>query len=507
VKDVSLKGDDMIVFACGISHESHGFSSRLTHLDDFQGAEPGSIESDPDLARTRSTEGGILCAAAERNWDLRFPFSARATPSGPLTTRTFETLTERLITELEKQGRVDGILLALHGAMAAENYPDCEGEILERVRGIVGFDVPIALPLDLHANFTDRMARLATITTSYRTTPHVDQWETSHRAACMLDDAMRGKTRPRVYVARLPMLAGMDMGRTLDPDGPMSCLQRAAREIEREDPGVLDIALNAGYYYGDVFEAGPSVTVTGDGEDSRYADIAKKLMRAAWETRSYVSVKHVSVSEAIDRTRAVPLGKGPIILADYTDGPMGGAHGDGTRLLSALLAENAPGTVVGPIYDPVAAESATAAGINASVSLPVGGIGDQEYGGPPVTVSGVVMSTSDGDYVRKGAYETGSVGHCGKGVRIQSGNVSVIVVSKRVQPEDREQYRIFGIDPESVNILACKGINHFRADFEPIARELVFVDTGGLVSVDFTRFPFKHVRRPIWPLDRDVTLP
>jgi microcystin degradation protein MlrC len=497
----------MIVFACGFSHESHGFSSRLTHLNDFADAEPGSIENDPDLGTTRSVEGGILCAARELNWDLRFPFSARATPAGPLTTEAFETLTERLLTELKKQGRVDGILLTLHGAMAAENCPDCEGEILERVRGIVGFDVPIGLPLDPHTNFTDRMARLATISTSHRTTPHVDQWETAYRAACMLDDAMRGKTRPRVFVSRLPMLAGMDMGRTLDPDGPMSRLQKSAREIEREDPGVLDIALNAGYYYGDVFEAGPSVTVTGNGEDSRYADIAGKLMLAAWETRGYVSIKHVSVDEAIARTRTAHAGKGPIILADYTDGPMGGAHGDGTRLLIALLAENAPGTVVGPIYDPVAAASAVAAGVNASVSLPIGGIGDQEYGGPPVTVSGVVASTSDGVYVRKGPYATGSVGHCGTSARIQSGNVSVIVVSERVQPEDREQYRIFGIDPESVNILACKGINHFRADFEPIAREVIFVDTGGLVSVDFTRFPFKHVRRPIWPLDPDVTLP
>ena len=115
----------MIVFACGISHESHSFSSRLTYLSDFEGAVPGSIDINPVLATTRSTEDGIICAAAERNWDLHFSFSASATPSGPLTTATFETLADSLITELKKQGKVDGILLALHGAIIAESCPDC----------------------------------------------------------------------------------------------------------------------------------------------------------------------------------------------------------------------------------------------------------------------------------------------------------------------------------------------------------------------------------------------
>lgn len=494
------------VFACGIQHESHSFSKRFTQLSDFLNADVGAIDGAPELRNTRSTEGGILCAAEERNWDLRFPFSAHATPSGPLTRETFETLADRLISELRKVESVDGVLLALHGSMFAEHCPDCEGELLERVRGVVGIKVPIAITLDLHVNFSDRMARLANIATSFRTTPHTDQWETSHRAACLLDDAMHGRTHPRIYISRLPMLAGMDMGRTIDPEGPMNRLLSMARKSEAENPGVLDISLNAGFYYGDIPEAGPSVIVIADGESASYQEISKTLMLAAWESRNYVSLKHFSVEDAINRALAVPPGKGPVMLVDYTDGPAGGAYADGTRLLAALLAKNPENTVVGPIFDPEAVDAAARAGEGARVRLMVGGKTDQTYSGPPIEVVGDVVRLSDGDYIRKGPFSTGTVGHFGKSVLIQCDNVSVILVSRRQQPEDREQYRIFGINPEDVNILACKGINHFRADFEPISRELIFVDTGGLVSVDFTRFPFKNVRRPIWPLDPDVTL-
>jgi microcystin degradation protein MlrC len=497
----------MIVFAGGISHESHSFSNRLTQLQDFAGAESGAIAAQPHLIETRSREGGVLRAASELGWELVFPFFAEATPSGPLTVSTFETLTDRLICALAALEQVDGVLLLLHGAMFAENFGDTEGEILARVRTVVGSMVPIAVALDPHANVTDRMAATADILTSYRTTPHTDMWETSYRAARLLDDAVAGRTRPKVRVARLPMLAGMDMGRTIDPNGPMCQLLSMAREIERDDPDVLDISLNAGFYYGDLLEAGPSVTVTGNGGGQKFAAIAARLMREAWKTRDFVSIRHVKVKEAVAYAAAAARGHGPLILVDYTDGPFGGGHGDGTELLGALLEENIEGTVVGPIFDPSAARASMEAAVGAVVSLSVGGHTDPAYGGGPIELTGKVLSISDGVYIRKGPFSTGTIGHLGPSALVQVGNVAVVLVSHRVQPEDREQYRLFGINPEETNILACKGINHFRADFEPISRELVFVDSGGLVSVDITQFPFRNVRRPIWPLDPNVELP
>jgi len=202
----------MIVYACGFSHESHSFSKRLTTIEDFAGAVSGSIDAQPDLIASRSIEGGILSAARDFGWTLTFPFFAQAIPSGPVTTEAFDIIAGRLIDGLKRLGKVDGVLLPLHGSMFVVGYPDSEGEIIARVRDVVGPEVPIAVLLDLHANASDRMTALADIATSYRTTPHTDHWETAHRAAALLDRAMRGEIRPCATVARLPMMAGLDMG-------------------------------------------------------------------------------------------------------------------------------------------------------------------------------------------------------------------------------------------------------------------------------------------------------
>ena len=489
------------VYSAGISHESHSFSNRYAEMADYEGAEIGWVQADPGLAASRAIEAGILVAAREMDWELVFPFSAAATPSGPLTASTFETLVSSLINELEAAMPVDGILLPLHGAMMAQNFPDTEGEILRRVRDLVGPHVPVAIALDAHANFTRQMAQLANISTCYRTTPHVDQWDTSYRAAHLLDRTMRGEIKPKIYTARLPMLVGLDMGRTIDPKGPMRQMLDLARQMERQDPEILDISVHAGYSYGDVYEAGPSVTVVSNGANGRFQQAANQLMRKAWDSRNYDSVRFLSVEQAVARAKEPPAGNGPLILADFTDGTFGGGHGDGTHLLTALLDANIERSVVGPIYDPQAVERLSRFPVGTEVRDHVGGFTDETYSGKPAQVSGELLCVGDGKYMRKGAYATGTVGHLGKGVVVRCGNVRVLIVSLRQQPEDREQYRIFGIDPESVNILVCKGINHFRADFGPIAREIVFVDTGGLVNPDVRGFPYQRVRRPVWPLD------
>lgn len=496
----------MIVYACGFSHESHSFSTRLTGIEDFAGATPGSIDADADLIESRSIEGGILSAARDFDWELSFPFFAHAIPSGPVTTEAFSIIADRLIAGLKELGKVDGVILPLHGSMFVVDYPDSEGEIVQRVRALVGPEVPIAVLLDLHANVSDRMVAHANIVTSYRTTPHTDHWETAHRAATLLDRTMRGEIRPHAAVARLPMMAGLDMGRTIDPEGPMCRLLEVARGIERDDPRILDISLNAGFYYGDVEEAGPSVIVVGDGADAGQDTVAQRLIREAWPTRDFVSITHLPVAEAVAKAVGAPAGVGPVILADYTDGMMGGGYGDGTALLAELLRIDPAGTVVGPIFDPVSVGVARDAGVGATVALTIGGRQDPTYGGGPISVAAEIVRLSNGIYRRKGAYATGTIGHMGDCALVRVGQVSILLVSLLCQPEDREQYRIVGVDPERTTIMAMKGINHFRADFEAIAREIVFVDSGGLVSVDFTRFPFRNVRRPIWPLDADVAI-
>ena len=191
-----------------------------------------------------------------------------------------------------------------------------------------------------------------------------------------------------------------------------------------------------------------------------------------------------------------------MLFRSYTDNPGGGAHGDGTSFLKALLESKVEDAVVGHIADPESAKIGIDAGIGATVTLNLGGKTDPRFGGTPLKVTGKVEAIADGVYTRKGKYATGTVGTIGPSFLLNLGHVRVIVSSIKSQIDDREQFRMFGIEPEKVNVLLCKASNHFRADFEPMARKLIYIDSGGIVSRNFAQFPYKKVRRPIWPLDK-----
>lgn len=489
------------VIAGRICHESHSFSVLPTTLADFAQME---LLFGDDIRRlrtgTRSEMGGFIDGAQAYGWDVAWTVSANTAPSGPLTRTTYEALLEPILRAIRGGPPPEAVVLSLHGSMYVEGLPDPEGDLLRRVRAAAGAKTVVAAALDLHANVTDEMVEQADLITSYRTTPHVDQYETGRRLCDLVERTLRGQLRPRMAVARRPMLLGMDLGRTLG-DGPMVRLLGQARGLEAGDRRIADISLHPGFPYGDVREGGPSVLVIADGDASLARAAAEQLMDQAQASRDQSTVHLVPVAEAVERARQPARSAGPIILAEYTDGPGGGAYGDATLVLAALLEADLPGTVVGALYDPQTARECIALGVGRQGTFRVGGKTDARYGGGPVEVTGQVSAVSDGLYTRKGPFETGTRASLGPCACIDVGNVRIIVASYRVQAEDREQYRILGIQPESVNVLALKGINHFRADFEAVAREIVFVEAGGIAASDPSIFPWQHLRRPIWPLD------
>lgn len=501
MKPSSSGGRSPRVVVAHLSHESHSFSRLVTTLADF--AREELMFGDAIVAHaagTRTELGAIVAAAADNGWQLVPTVAACAATSGPVTRSAYEALIEPLFTALDHHPDAEAVLLVLHGAMFVQGEPDPEGDLLERVRHRIGWRTVIAATLDLHANVTDRMVRYADILTSYRTTPHVDQYETGARACQLLQRTLRGEIQPRVHVARRPMLAGMDLGRTLG-DTPMTRLHARARAFEDRVPEVLDISLLAGYYMGDVYEAGPSVVVVGHGDARPCEQVAAELIDDAWSWRERKTVQLQSIDSAIAACREPANRPGPMILADYTDGPGGGGYGDATRLLRALLEARIPGTLVGLIYDPESAQQAIAAGVGQERAFRIGGKTDAQFGGGPVDVVALVLAVSDGHYVRTGPFRTGTTASIGASALLECGEVRIIVASGRMQAEERGQYRVLGVDVEQVNVLALKGINHFRADLEPISRGIVFVESGGLHATDLRTLPFRNVRRPIWPLD------
>lgn len=502
-----MSGDDGTrkVIVARMSHESHAFSRLVTTLADFARAELDFGVRMLQVAEgTRSEVRGFADSARAFGWQLVPTVAAFAPTGGPVSRAAFDALVEPVLDAADAHADADAVVLSLHGAMYVEGLPDPEGELLQRLRRKLGNRVVLAASLDLHANVTDLMVAQADILTSYRTTPHVDQLETGLRLCGLVERTLRGDVRPRMHVARRAMLAGMDLGRTIG-DTPMTRLQARARDHESELVGVLDISLVAGYYMGDVREAGPCVLVVADEGASDAAHtaqgVAQELIDDAWRWRAETTVRLVPIADAIARCREPAQRPGPLILADYTDGPGGGGYGDATALLQALLQAGIPGTVVGPMYDPQTVRQAATAGIGAEREFDVGGKTDPAFGGGPVRVRARVMALSDGRYVRTGPFRTGTVAHLGPCALLACGDVRILVASTRMQAEERGQYRTLGVDIEQANVVALKGINHFRADIEPIARDIVFVEAGGIHASDLRTLPFRNVRRPIWPLE------
>lgn len=397
---------------------------------------------------------------------------------------------------------LDGVLLALHGAMAAEGDDDADGTILAMVREIAGPDVRVAVTFDLHANVSDRTASLADIIVSYRTNPHTDHYPTAVTAADLLARAMAGEIAPRTVVARAPTLVAFDRGRTHTGHGPMIDALAEARRLEREEPGVLSVSLNSGFSHADVWQAGPSVTVTGEGEVAALQAVADRLMAEGFRRRAEETVSLATVEEAVAALRGGRPGT-PVIVADYTDAPGGGAYGDATVLLRAMIGAGLRDAAFGAIWDPKTAAQAQAAGVGARIAVRLGGWIDPVFSDTPIEADAEVVRLSDGRYVHEGPYAPGTVGSFGASAVLRIGGIDVIVSTENKNILDQQQFKIYGIDPAGCAAVGLKCMHGFRAAFEPVAAQVVSCDAGGLTTYDYSRLPFVKLRRPVWPLDAD----
>ena len=255
--------------------------------------------------------------ADKHGWSIRLPIYANATPSGRVTKDMHDHFTQVVIDSLKADGPFDGIYLSLHGAMACEHDEDGEGRLLQSVRDLVGPDMPIAVTLDLHANTTDRMGDLSDILISYRTYPHIDQYEVATQACDLLDRTMKGEIHPKVHVRRREMLDGADHGRTTGP-GPMVDALKTLDKLIAETPGVYAGSINAGFPWVDIHDVGPTCVVTGEGDDPAHAKIAETVMEQIWQDRNKLSIELVKIPEAIKRVQT-SLAQGvsaPIVLAE-----------------------------------------------------------------------------------------------------------------------------------------------------------------------------------------------
>ena len=481
-----------------IAHETNTFSVVPTTLELFRRRTFLTANEIPAARRGTHSEFGATFEAADKfGWTLIHPIAASANPSGTVTKEAFETLTGLLLAGAD--GGIDGALLHLHGAMVAEGYEDGEGEILRRLRAKVGPDVPIVVTLDLHGNITELMAECANALIAVRTYPHIDHYERAWQGAELLQRAMLGEIRPRTVIAKRPMLRGLNGGRT--QVGPMRDLIDRGEALEASGKALV-VSVCSGFTAADIADIGPSVTVTVDGDLAPARAIAGEFMDYAWQTRDYISVRNRPLEDAVRYAKA---GEGqhdkPLVLADVTDNPGSGHYGDSTDLLRAMIAADLQNTAFYAIFDPQAARDAQAIGVGNSGSITLGGKHDPRAGGGPLTVTAEVVTLSDGKFQTFGPMGGGVWRDYGLSALLRVGGIEIAVITNNGQAVDTAQLTSLGCDPTRKNTVAVKSNHHFRAAFEPLAREVVTVDGGGLGSMILRTMPYRNVRRPIWPLD------
>lgn len=481
----------------GILHESNTFSPRRTDRAAF--AVKVGEEIVAHWAEAHHEMGGFIEGASRFDYELCPTLLAEATPSGPVADEVLEELTEELLTRTRDSG-AEGLLLALHGAMVAESWPDGDGEVLARLRAGLGPDFPIVATLDYHANVSSRMVEDSTALVIYQTYPHVDQRQRGLRAAHLLAQTANGTVRPVQAMTQPPLIVpirGQETGME-----PMRSILREARALEGK-AGLLAANIAGGFAYADVPEMGTSVVIVTDGDAERARCEAERLSRLIWEVRAQFKVDLPDVATAAAQAaQAAQAARTPVVLVDYGDNVGGGAPGDGTVLLQEILAQGLSGAAV-VLADPEAVQQCVAAGVRNPVELRVGGKTDHLHG-PPVAVQGRVRALHEGLYTETEPRHGGQRFH-DQGltavVEIQGPN-TLVLTSRREPPFSLEQLRSLGLQPERQRFLVVKAAIAYKAAYAPIAGTIIEVDTPGLTACNPARFTYRRIRRPLFPLDK-----
>ena len=480
----------------GILHESNTFSSDLTQLDDFRGRSlRRGDEIRDEFADSQHEVGGYIEGAEIHGLDLLYTVVASATPAGPVTDRALDTLTSELIERLRQAGPVDGLLLALHGAMVVESHPDGDAEVLRRLRKSLGDELPIVVTHDAHANVAPEEVELSTALVIYKEVPHVDQRERGIHAAEIMAKIVKNGVRPAQAIEKPPLLYNILFHNTNRE--PMLPLVQEARRLERANPRILGVSVPVGYQYSDVPHMGPSVVVVTDGDPELAQTDAKRLASMMWEHRKLMKLDLPNPAEAVRSALAEP--NTPVVLVEMGDNIGGGSAGDSTAILEELVKQGARG-YVSAMFDPEAVQHAVAVGIGGDFDRAVGGKSDGLHGAP-VRIRGEVKLLYDGQYVETAIRHGGrryldqgltAVIHA-EGSTQDLPNV-VLINSKRHTPFSLGQLTSAGIVPERQKILVVKAAVAFRAAYEPIAGTIIEVDTPGLTAVNPNRFTYKRAR-------------
>tara|TARA_R110000868_G_scaffold96110_14_gene264400 strand:- start:1575 stop:3086 length:1512 start_codon:yes stop_codon:yes gene_type:complete len=486
----------------GFQHETNTFAPTKADYRAFEQADSWpALQHGPSLVGVFNAGMNIpiagFIAEASKAGHTFVPLAwCHATPSAHVTEDAFERITGMIVDGLRDKKAYDAVYLDLHGAMVCEHVDDGEGEILERVRNIIGPDVTLVASLDLHANVTERMVMNADALIIYRTYPHIDMGETGARAAVHMEAIFKGLPKQAKAFRQVDFLIPLTAQCTMSE--PAAGLYREVAALDGIVLGngrVSSVSLSTGFPPADFVGCGASVVAYGDTEAAAN-EAADKIAKRLADSEPLFKEKLWSPRDAVAYAMQKNSTNGPVVLADTQDNPGAGGNGDTVGVLRELLTQKATRAALGVLFDPQSAADAAAAGEGATVRLKLGaktGGAEEE----PVDAEFEVVKITNGEFLATGPFYGGSHMSLGTTARLRVGGVEIVVASRKAQCADKEMLRHTGIEPSTLAILVVKSSVHFRADFQPMASEVLIVESPGPNIADLTKLPYKHLRQGI----------
>lgn len=470
-----------------IWHEGHSFNPNPTRREDFLFTRGEAVLSE---ARASATALGGIVRTAESLGHVCVPtLIARSRPGGAIEQPVFDEIVAEFV-EGARRGSFDAICLDLHGATLARQSIDAEGELLEKLRSVVGPDMPVSIALDLHAYMTPRMVTNATIMTAYRTTPHADIEETGVRAMCLLDVLMRERCRPRAVYTLIPFLT---RGNDETSSGPMLEIGRVA-DGWRARPDLLDLSIFNVHPFLDVPGYG-QVVLSYDRGDGAAVDANRAISEMLWDRRDAFTEQLISPEAALAIAAEPGL---PVALGDQGDRVMGAGPGDSPEIARIAL-EKFPGLHVAvPVHDPAAVAAAQAAREGADLTIEVGGGITRSIA--PLGGTWHVARLVRARFINIGPYMAGTEVDFGDAAVLTRDAVTVIVTAMAPNVHDPAFYDAVGVPLASQRAVVARAANHYKLSFAGVARTMT-VDTPGLTAFRPHAFPF-DLARPFHPLDK-----
>ena len=482
----------MRIFTAALATETNTFSPICVDRRAFEAslyAPPGQHPETPTLCTAPITVGRRVCA--EKGWELIEGTAAWADPAGLVNRSTYEGLRDEVLTQLEAAMPVDAVILGLHGAMIAAGYEDTEGDILARVRAIVGPDVLVCAELDPHSHLTAKRLQAADFFVYFKEFPHTDFVDRAEDLWRIASQTLEGRSKPVMSVFDCRMIDVFPTSRD-----PMRSFVDKIMRLEKEDADILSISVIHGFMAGDVPEMGTKLLVVTDDKPEKGEALARELGLELFSKRGTFIMPQIDEIEAV--TQAVAATSWPVVVADVWDNPGGGTAGDATVLLQELLARGVRDVAIGTIWDPMAVQICMAAGEGAEIPLRFGAKSAPGTGNPVDGVVKVVKIVTNAE-MRFGE----SIAPFGDAAHIVLDGIDIILNSTRAQSFDPSLFSVMGIDPTSRKILVIKSTNHFYASFSKIAAEIIYCSAGTPYPNNPAKTPYRRAPKNIWPMVED----